>query len=79
MRLIARLTAMAVSTAAHADFASLVELGPNGQPVARVITTVAAWKPDAVVHVGDYLYRETECPTDQPGCAGAPWGYGWDS
>jgi hypothetical protein len=48
-------------------------------PFARVAASAAAWKPDLVVHVGDYHYREDPCPADRPGCAGSPWGYGWDA
>jgi hypothetical protein len=32
-----------------------------------------------VIHVGDYHYRESPCPPGQVGCAGSPWGYGWDA
>jgi hypothetical protein len=52
---------------------------PRAYPFAQVAASAAAWKPDLVVHVGDYLYRETACPADQPGCAGSPWGYGSDA
>ena len=38
----------------------------------------AAMKPDLVLHVGDYHYRENACPPDIAGCQGSPWGYGWD-
>ncbi len=48
-------------------------------PFATVAAAAAAWKPDLVVHVGDYLYRENACPPGQSGCAGSPWGYGWDA
>jgi len=48
-------------------------------PFARIATHAAAWHPQLVVHVGDYLYRETACPTGNSGCAGSPWGYGWDA
>ena len=48
-------------------------------PFARVAALAAAWKPDLVVHVGDYHYRENACPAERPGCAGSPWGYGWDA
>src|SRR5262249_30324922 len=27
---------------------------------------------------GDYHYRDNACPSDQPQCAGSPWGYGYD-
>ncbi len=44
-----------------------------------VISTVAAnMKPDLVLHVGDYHYRDNPCPADQPQCSGTPWGYGYD-
>ena len=48
-------------------------------PFARVAAAAANWKPDLVVHVGDYHYRENACPEGNPGCAGSPWGYGWDA
>jgi hypothetical protein len=37
----------------------------------------AALKPDLVIHVGDYYYRETACPADHPGCAKSPYGDNW--
>ncbi len=52
---------------------------PDGWPFAQVAAAAAAMKPDLVIHVGDYHYRETPCPGDRPGCAGSPWGYGWDA
>jgi hypothetical protein len=52
---------------------------PEAFPFARIAANAAAWKPDLVVHVGDYHYREDPCPADRPGCAGSPWGYGWDA
>ena len=50
-------------------------------PFARIAALGAAWKPDLIVHVGDYHYRETPCPEDvaHAGCQGSPWGYGWDA
>jgi hypothetical protein len=48
-------------------------------PFARVAASAAAWKPDLVIHVGDFHYREDPCPADRPGCAGSPYGYGWDA
>ncbi len=48
-------------------------------PFAKVAAAAANWKPDLVVHVGDFHYRENACPADHPGCAGSPWGYGWDA
>lgn len=52
---------------------------PDKYPFARVAAAAARWKPDLVVHVGDYLYRENACPDDQPGCSGSVWGYGADA
>ncbi|WP_229452009.1 metallophosphoesterase family protein [Massilia niastensis] len=52
---------------------------PDAYPFAQVAAAAAAWKPDLVVHVGDYHYREDPCPAERPGCAGSPWGYGWDA
>jgi len=52
---------------------------PEAYPFAQIAAQAAAWKPDLVIHVGDYLYRENPCPADQSGCAGSPWGYGWDA
>ena len=53
---------------------------PNQYPFAKVAAAAAAWKPDLVLHVGDYLYRENACSVAKhPGCAASPWGYGWDA
>jgi calcineurin-like phosphoesterase family protein len=44
----------------------------------RLIAEVAAQrKPDLVIHVGDYHYRETPCPAGDAGCAGSPFGDVW--
>ena len=51
---------------------------PAAWPFARIAQQAAAWKPELVLHVGDYLYRENPC-AGHPGCAGTPWGYGWDA
>jgi hypothetical protein len=45
----------------------------------QVVAAAAAMQPDLVIHVGDYQYRETACPFGNAGCAGSPWGYGWDA
>jgi hypothetical protein len=50
---------------------------PAQWPFARVARGVAAWKPDLIVHVGDYLYREASCPDGNQGCAGSPFGDNW--
>jgi hypothetical protein len=51
----------------------------NLYPFAKVASAAADWKPDLVIHVGDIHYRENTCPAGNPGCAGSPWGYGWDA
>lgn len=43
-----------------------------------VATSAAALHPDLVIHLGDYHYRESPCPSGRAGCAGSPWGYGED-
>ena len=52
---------------------------PDRYPFAKVAAAAARWKPDLVIHVGDYQYRENKCPDNNPGCADSPWGYGWDT
>lgn len=52
---------------------------PDSYPFAQVAAAAAAWKPELVIHVGDYHYREDPCPAGRAGCAGSPWGYGWDA
>lgn len=48
---------------------------PKSWVWATVAAAAAAERPDLVIHVGDYLYREAPCPTlHQPGCAGSPYG-----
>jgi hypothetical protein len=50
---------------------------PSAWPFAQVAATIAAAKPDLVIHVGDYLYRESECPPRDTGCARSPYGDDW--
>ncbi len=45
----------------------------------RVAARAARWRPDLVIHVGDYHYRESPCPAGNAGCSGSPSGYGWDA
>ena len=52
---------------------------PESWPFAQVAAAAAAAVPDLVIHVGDYHYRENACPLGNAGCAGSPWGYGWDA
>ncbi len=48
-------------------------------PFAKIAVTAANWKPDLVVHVGDYHYRENACPDGNVGCKDSSWGYGWQA
>ncbi len=49
-------------------------------PFRNVAAKVSAEKPDLVLHVGDYLYRESPCPeTSQDLCGGSPAGDNWDA
>jgi hypothetical protein len=50
---------------------------PAQWPFPQVAAAAAGIKPDLVIHVGDYLYRESACPQGNPGCAGSPWGDNW--
>jgi hypothetical protein len=51
----------------------------NAWPFPRIAAMAAAARPDLVIHVGDYHYREEACPADRSGCAASPWGYGFDA
>jgi predicted phosphodiesterase len=50
---------------------------PARWPFPRVAQAAASLKPDLVIHVGDYLYREAACPPRNAGCAGSPSGDDW--
>jgi hypothetical protein len=51
---------------------------PAKWPFHTVATSAAATKPDLIIHVGDYLYREGACPPAQAeACGGTPWGDNW--
>jgi len=52
---------------------------PVEWPFQTIAENAARFKPDLVLHVGDYQYRENQCPADIGGCQGSPWGYGWDT
>jgi len=49
---------------------------PMAWPFLRNARTIAQERPDLIVHVGDYLYREEACPDRAKGCAG-PHGDTW--
>ena len=46
-------------------------------PFSALAASVAEKKPNVVVHVGDYLYRESPCPKGDSGCKGSPYGDNW--
>lgn len=50
---------------------------PRQWPFAEIARRAAAEKPDLVIHVGDYHYRESPCPDDDDGCTGSPAGSTW--
>jgi predicted phosphodiesterase len=49
-------------------------LNPEAWPFARIAASAAALRPDLVIHTGDYLYRESACPTGAKGCEQFPSG-----
>lgn len=50
---------------------------PAQWPFPQVAVQAAKLNPDLVVHVGDYLYRESACPAGDARCAGSPSGDNW--
>jgi Calcineurin-like phosphoesterase len=46
-------------------------------PFPVIARKAADKKPDLVIHVGDYYYREAACPADNKGCANSPHGDNW--
>lgn len=50
---------------------------PADWPFAPMSATIVGVKPGLVVHVGDYLYRESPCPSGDRGCRGSPSGDNW--
>ncbi len=49
----------------------------NFWPFHRVAQHAALEHPDLVIHVGDFLYRETPCQGGDERCAGSPFGDNW--
>ena len=47
---------------------------PSAWPFATVTRLAVARKPDLVIHVGDYYYRENPCPAGNAGCSNSPHG-----
>ncbi len=58
---------------------------PVAFPLRFLATYEALFRPDLVVHVGDYFYRDTDCNNAFPGCNDPaspryqPWGDNWAS
>jgi len=53
---------------------------PAVWPFAAVAARTAAAKPRLIIHVGDYLYRESPCPAaEAKQCGGSPSGDNWDT
>ncbi len=50
---------------------------PVAWPFRLIVEVAAQQRPDLVIHVGDYHYRETPCPAGNIGCAGSPFGDTW--
>ena len=50
---------------------------PKAWPFPTVVRRALERKPDLVIHVGDYYYRESPCPEGHTGCAGSPYGDAW--
>jgi len=48
---------------------------PEAWPFKKIADSAASFNPDVVIHVGDYVYRESPCPEGDEGCAGTPFGY----
>jgi hypothetical protein len=51
---------------------------PTLWPFREVASSAAGENPNLIIHVGDYLYRESPCPENsQTQCGGSPAGYDW--
>jgi len=50
---------------------------PGSWPFPVIAKEAAATRPDLVIHLGDYYYRESACPSGRAGCADSPHGDNW--
>jgi hypothetical protein len=50
---------------------------PAQWPFATIAAQIAKAKPDLIIHLGDYHYRETPCPANGDACANSPFGDTW--
>ena len=48
-------------------------------PFAKGSALEASLRPDVVVHLGDFYYREAPCPLNNRGCYGSPYGDNWET
>jgi rubredoxin len=48
-------------------------------PFRNVAEHAAKERPDLMIHVGDYVYRESPCQPSDSRCAGTPWGDNWST
>jgi predicted phosphodiesterase len=46
-------------------------------PFAKIAAEAAKYKPDLVIHTGDYHYRESPCPMWNKSCRNSPHDYNW--
>lgn len=51
----------------------------NDWPWAAIANEVVAESPKLIIHTGDYIYREAECPDYALTCQGAPFGDNFDT
>jgi phosphodiesterase/alkaline phosphatase D-like protein len=51
---------------------------PVAWPFPKIAAAAATARPDLVIHVGDYLYREKSCQGRTDECPESPVGYGWN-
>jgi Calcineurin-like phosphoesterase len=50
---------------------------PVAWPFHAIAERAAQAHPDLMIHLGDYLYRETPCRAQDKRCTGTPWGDNW--
>ena len=50
---------------------------PVAWPFARIASAIARERPELIVHVGDYQYRESGCLSIDPRCGNTPFGDNW--
>lgn len=60
-------------------FANQGCLDPQKWPFAELARSAAETHPDLVIHVGDYHYREADCPAGDASCQGIVSGDNWES